>query len=436
MPDFQLDSLEIQGLWGFRDVSLSFQPDVNIIIGENGTGKTTILNIIYLTLTGDLTRLRRYSFESVRVKLAEPAGTRVRTIAVVRAAPGFVVKVGRRTYHIRLLDPEVRMGRIPLRRQAQYRSLREELAELTQTIWLPVSRRLPIPEDEEESFEIYARSRPRLESVEERLTAVVELLRDYRVRLEASLGAIYKDFERKVLTAILYDPELDTYEDLRIQGLTIEDKNKLLLAFAAADLLTPDMAEQIESHFRKAKSVVDRAGSGTRLNFDDVLILPLLTRTKKLSDYARDLELQREAVFARLQLYIETVNDFLIAKQISVEDSGRLVIHENNAGEDHESDAGDKPPRGVERDPRRRLMPSDLSSGEKQILIMLTSALIKSEEISIYLADEPELSLHVTWQAKLLEALAKLADQSQIVVATHSPDIVGDYINRVIRLSR
>ena len=50
----------------------------------------------------------------------------------------------------------------------------------------------------------------------------------------------------------------------------------------------------------------------------------------------------------------------------------------------------------------------------------------------IFIADEPELSLHVLWQEKLLKALRALNENAQLIVATHSPDIVADYSQNVV----
>jgi len=74
----------------------------------------------------------------------------------------------------------------------------------------------------------------------------------------------------------------------------------------------------------------------------------------------------------------------------------------------------------------------DLSSGEKQLIIILGEALLQHGAPSIYLADEPELSLHVAWQEKLVSSIRELNSGAQLVFATHSPDIVSAYGDRVI----
>jgi predicted ATPase len=69
-------------------------------------------------------------------------------------------------------------------------------------------------------------------------------------------------------------------------------------------------------------------------------------------------------------------------------------------------------------------------------LILLTQALLWGKDPVVYVADEPELSLHVTWQEKLLKSVMALAARSQVIVATHSPDIAGGFPKRIIDLAK
>ncbi|GBQ13317.1 hypothetical protein CFR78_14335 [Komagataeibacter rhaeticus] len=52
------------------------------------------------------------------------------------------------------------------------------------------------------------------------------------------------------------------------------------------------------------------------------------------------------------------------------------------------------------------------------------------------MADEPELSLHIDWQENLVPSLKKINPNSQVIFATHSPDIVGAYKDRTINLEK
>jgi len=65
-----------------------------------------------------------------------------------------------------------------------------------------------------------------------------------------------------------------------------------------------------------------------------------------------------------------------------------------------------------------------LSSGEKQLLrIMVETAMAEEDTIII---DEPELSMHIDWQRQLVGALRTINPRAQIIMATHSPEVMAD----------
>lgn len=80
---------------------------------------------------------------------------------------------------------------------------------------------------------------------------------------------------------------------------------------------------------------------------------------------------------------------------------------------------------------RRRGL-KELASGERQVIIVLTYLAFLTGENSIFIVDEPELSLHLRWQGYLVEALNRLRPGScQIVIATHAPEIAGRAKSRI-----
>lgn len=66
-----------------------------------------------------------------------------------------------------------------------------------------------------------------------------------------------------------------------------------------------------------------------------------------------------------------------------------------------------------------------LSSGEKQMLLVLLRVFLMEEEPSILLMDEPEISMHISWQRQLIDVIRKLNPQCQLILSTHSPSIFG-----------
>lgn len=80
--------------------------------------------------------------------------------------------------------------------------------------------------------------------------------------------------------------------------------------------------------------------------------------------------------------------------------------------------------------------PSGLSSGEQHELVLIYNLLFRVEQGSLVLIDEPEISLHISWQAKFLEDLKRIGESSNLrfIVATHSPSIIDKWWSRTVQL--
>jgi predicted ATP-binding protein involved in virulence len=72
------------------------------------------------------------------------------------------------------------------------------------------------------------------------------------------------------------------------------------------------------------------------------------------------------------------------------------------------------------------ITPYQLSSGEKQMLVILLTALVENREHYALLMDEPEISLHIEWQQKLIGLIRKINPNAQIILSTHSPALIMD----------
>ncbi len=106
-------------------------------------------------------------------------------------------------------------------------------------------------------------------------------------------------------------------------------------------------------------------------------------------------------------VYKDIVNDILINKTIDVSDSGKIVITMRNG---------------------TALPLNKLSSGESQILVMFYSILFHCQAGSLLIVDEPEISLHVSWQQTLGDYFNDISRvrNIQMVITTHSPQIIHD----------
>lgn len=81
------------------------------------------------------------------------------------------------------------------------------------------------------------------------------------------------------------------------------------------------------------------------------------------------------------------------------------------------------------------ILPENLSSGEKQILIILLTTLLQDGKPYILLMDEPEISLHIDWQRSLIQNIRQINPSCQIIMVTHSPTTYyGGWIENVTRI--
>ena len=117
-----------------------------------------------------------------------------------------------------------------------------------------------------------------------------------------------------------------------------------------------------------------------------------------------DTKTKREEIYGKKELFLRTINQLF-------EKTGKII-------------ASDKNNEIVFRQEGEILTPYQLSSGEKQVLIILLSVLIQDNEPYILIMDEPEISLHIDWQETLIKLIRSLNNHVQVILATHSPGLV------------
>jgi energy-coupling factor transporter ATP-binding protein EcfA2 len=116
-----------------------------------------------------------------------------------------------------------------------------------------------------------------------------------------------------------------------------------------------------------------------------------------------------------LATYVETINSFLTGKSMEFTLQSGVVI---------------KGYRG------NLLDPNVLSSGEKQLALLLSNTILARDATSIFIIDEPELSLNVKWQRRLVDALLKCARGSNIqyLLASHSIELITQHKPNAVQL--
>lgn len=104
-------------------------------------------------------------------------------------------------------------------------------------------------------------------------------------------------------------------------------------------------------------------------------------------------------------LFIKTVNELFTSTQKEWDENGSEILFRLKGK-------------------NMQLKPQELSSGEKQLLMILISSLVSSVFENITFWDEPEISLHIDWQRVLIRKARELNPKGQFIIATHSPSLI------------
>lgn len=427
-----IKDVEVKGFWGRTGASASFFTDVTIFIGLNGTGKTTFINLISAVLTVDLFQLSSLQFEEITINLIEPNKKYKRKITVVNSQEPssafnaysiYEYKVGTRTYTVSL-TPDARL-RKPLSEKEslrylspdtrrEYMSLKREISSLVEISQISVYRQVT-----SESFE--GDPRQRATAVDERLQQLFERFSRYQLKLETQLNERSTRFQQEALGSLLYNEEFDEFDSHRLQDISEMDLETQgdRLSSAFKELGIQGKSEQITKHIDKLRDALKGLKeSPKRVSVNNVFALPLIYRTNRIIDLLNKSEEDKKKIIEPRQRFFDTLRSFMTNKKFQYDNKfGALFFSLDGVAED-------------------TFIWSSLSSGEKQLLIQFMEVVLQEGKSLIFIADEPELSLHVTWQEKLLKALRDLNENAQLIVATHSPDIVAEFSENVIDMEK
>lgn len=414
-----IKSILIEGIWGYKTIQCNLQRNVNIIIGKNGVGKTTVLNLISSVINVDIDALRKVSFDKILIVFYEDENPQKSiTFEVKRYA-----KNGQATISYDFNDIKISKQNFNEKSSTSSQiALRYTIHNYINLTWLSINRK---------NLQYYHTDRDQKSEIDKRLEELFDHMQDYYYRLISRSMSLNEEFKSDVINLFLYDKDIDMPTKEALEQIKEENINKddLINMFSSLGLSDRAIKDRIETHFdmiEKAKKEIFLAESSTQdstdsLNDSSTKIISLYLRTRGMLDAYHSFQEKTEENYALLEKYLRLLADFMPDKRFTLSNvtDGNLQI-EVSKGMKEESDLSYK----------------ELSSGEKQILILLTEALLQQGKDYIYLADEPEMSLHMNWQEIIISAITQLNDKAQIIVATHSPEIAQDWNNMIIDLNQ
>jgi predicted ATPase len=374
----------VTGLNRCMSFDLTFHEDINVVTGKNGSGKTTVLKLLWYAISGNLERIiPEIQFDSFQL---ETDKIRVAMTRETKKKPNMMMV----TY--RIGASEERTIKKPIMRSMNWEELEQVNRQLASasgsSVFFPTFRRI------EGGFSIS--TRPNEEAIRFAGGGMVT----------TATGFYYPGDSMAVQQAMnQLSDRLSVGAHRFVTSISTDDINRLLTLKYAEISERNNRLHMGLSHFI-LQQVGKRTGGDQAANWAE-------TQTRKtleaIENQARHVTRESDALLRPFTVLSELISDIFQYRGIRLD--GPVTL-----GEAREAISSDS-----------------LSAGEKQVLSFLCYNAFANQ--SCIFIDEPEISLHVDWQRLLFPILLKQSTGNQFIVATHSPFIYSKYADKELLLA-
>lgn len=420
MVTSRIKHVSIKKLWGVKNISTDFYEHINIFIGSNGSSKTTFLNLIEAALVCDTNTFANIEFESITIIFNSPSTNKLIIKKKHTEESSVVTYIFDDNTEYEIICSEMLFRSYTrIKYRDSYINLKNKLSEIIKFSWLSINR------DNISSSEI-ERGRDNMDKIKNiidlKIQELIKNLLVYQLQLESEANKDAIKFKEEVLSLMLYNETFDNYNKdniKRFENTNISSMQRdLFYAFKKLGVVQ-DKSEFIKNHIEKIREVISRLSNSISISFEDVFILSLINRTISIIEISKEHENKTTDIFAPMESFWKCLESFMPNKKFLFNKSGNsdLIVELTEGNSD-----------------MQRIHLSSLSSGEKQLFILLSEALLQKKSSHLFIADEPELSLHIEWQRKILSTLLELNPNAQVIVATHSPEIAGNFPENITNM--
>ncbi|NIJ67651.1 ATP-binding protein [Xanthomonas sp. 60] len=422
----RIERLVARNVHNRYNFDIEFNSDMTFLVGINGSGKTTALRLMQAVLTLDLYTLLSIRFSEIRVSVTDDSELSSVGVKSTGKHLSFLVNGMDVPFKASQLDDDkLNMYSKSDRIEAYVEDQRVELVHAVSTIhprflksrrplFLGLERRASRYENESFYYEDDASPRSFAmrkqvlgrgvqEGLDRCQVLVEQAYRKYRKVSDGAGGRLINIIVDSMFDYIEFDPESlvgRAQSAAEFQGLL--DRRREIEALAM-NLGGNRLAElQINRFFSKIQAVLEESNAG--VNIEWLMNKSQILRIHKLLAEMDKQKKQAERFYEPVKNFLESINGFLrdSRKSVSVDSLGKLKVLQDGA----------------------EISLPNMSSGEKQLLILLAHAWFARSDKGVVIVDEPEISLHLRWQERLVDEISR-GSGSQMIFATHSPEIVG-----------
>ena len=379
--------LKVKGLNKRLDGEFAFNEDLNIFTGANGSGKTTLLKLLWYLISGHLAQiLAEIPFRSIAIQtdLFALSMERVKDRVILDCRFGEDVV----TDEFSVIDEET--AKIDRKDVGWVNALEKQIARTTErSLFFPTFRR-----------------------IEGGFSRVATNTNDSAIRFRASAPEMLQDSMSRFS------------DDVSING------HKFIASISTEDLgelLTQKYADIYEEITIRQAQVLEEILKNIQNHPDKDTASEIPQDASVVSEAIQEVNEERKQLSKPFSVLSELSRKILQYDAIRV--TGRVIRGEKTGG----ITLGEGKDGVTVGEAKNAISSDKLSSGEKQMLSFLCYNAF-SEGMAIFI-DEPELSLHVDWQRRLLPTLFKQEQGNQFFVATHSPFIYTKYADKEFMLA-
>jgi predicted ATPase len=429
-----------KGLYGILTFDHTLTDGINLLVGINGKGKTSILNIINWITNVDIITLLTTQYSEIGIEYTQNSTTKTK-IRVTQVDRDLHIHgtVGRKKFspihaHIKVPPKDlIGNGRLKEQIREQYAGLGPEKHEVelwamlqngTKPLNISLDRRIRITNNQVILSDDSAETLPMQNTktrIADPIKQVSAIARERYAQYQSELLKLNETLKGKLIAASFSTKSSRNYtQNINTQKIAaIEQK---LLTRMNAWVTESSERESVINYFQKIRTIIfvnqsnkDASITAALRNFlaDD------MHRISALSDALDEFESKTSKAYEPISAYLRELNTFFSDSE------KKIVFNEKNGQLHFQLTEENEEFRDIE----------SMSSGERQILILLTHVAFAPVKTNTFIIDEPELSLHPKWQHQLLPSIDSLmrAD-TQMIIATHSPEIVGNYRSRCIEI--